>query len=204
MDEKQQYSIKVTRVIEGHEPFEFRSLFRYWPDTALPLSLETSSSTSSAASASSSLGGGINPSSTSSSLSNGGGGGGSLSGSSSTTSAAAAVNGRGGDQAVIVNAMSAMMKSFSLTSMVKSSSPTTSFDASLLAANPQLAADAQLVDDGKAHKQIWYAHSGDIHRLAELHYGEFHSADCYLVDYKYAVNRVEKHILYYWMVCLST
>lgn len=163
LDERQQYSIKVTRVLEGVEPIEFRALFQHWPDTASLLEPKTPSSSS------------MN------STSSGSGSGGSTSLSTST---------------------SALAKSFSLTSIAKSSGPT-SFDATLLHANPQLASDSQLVDDGAGPKQVWFAQSGELQRLAESYYGEFHSANCYLVHYKYAVNRVDKHILYYWIVRFS-
>ena len=172
IDEKQQYSIKVTRVIEAHEPLEFRALFQNWPDLSSSSSslLETSSSTSSA-------------------TSNGAANVAGISGGSSSTMVGSSMS----------SMTSALSKSFSLTSIAKSTP--TSFDATLLAANPSLAADSQLVDDGKSFKQLWFAHNGEIHKLAENCYGEFHSADFYLVHYKYVVNRVEKHILYYWIVC---
>jgi hypothetical protein len=173
IDEKQQYSIKVTRVIEAHEPLEFRALFQNWPDLSSSSSsslLETSSSTSSATS-----NGAVNVAG--------------ISGGSSSTMVGSSMS----------SMTSALSKSFSLTSIAKSTP--TSFDATLLAANPSLAADSQLVDDGKSFKQLWFAHNGEIHKLAENCYGEFHSTDCYLVHYKYVVNRVEKHILYYWIVC---
>jgi hypothetical protein len=76
----------------------------------------------------------------------------------------------------------------------------TYFDAALMHANPQLAAESQMLDDGKAFKEIWAAHGFDLHRLADSRYGEFRSGDCYIVHYKYKVNGAERHIIYYWIV----
>ncbi len=79
----------------------------------------------------------------------------------------------------------------------------TYFDAALMHANPQLAAESQMLDDGKASKEIWYVQSFDIHKLNEARHGEFRSGDCYIIHYTYRVNNSEKHILYYWIVRFS-
>ncbi len=76
----------------------------------------------------------------------------------------------------------------------------TYFDAALMHANPQLAAELQMLDDGKSFKEIWYIQGGDMHKLNETRHGEFRSGDCYIVHYKYNVNSSEKNILYYWIV----
>lgn len=152
IDERSQYTMRVSRVIEGHEPIEFRSLFQHWSCDGSP---------------------------------------GSAPGDPAPPPPTAAAS---------TSAVSLLSKNLSLTSIAKSTP--TSFDAtSLLAANPQLAAETQLVDDGKSpHKRVWCVYQGDLHELAESYYGEFHSADCYLVHYKYFVGRAQKHILYFWIV----
>ena len=67
---------------------------------------------------------------------------------------------------------------------------------------PQISSDLQMVDDGKGFKEIWFVQNYDIHKLNDSKYGEFHSADCYIIHYKYYVNLIEKNILYYWIVIL--
>lgn len=73
-------------------------------------------------------------------------------------------------------------------------------------ANPQLAADSQMLDDGKGHKEIWIAQKTDIMKLneKEARFGHFYTAECYIIHYSYKVNSVEKHILYYWIVRIAT
>lgn len=82
----------------------------------------------------------------------------------------------------------------------------TYFDAALMHANPQLAADSQMLDDGKGHKEIWIAQKTDIMKLneKEARFGHFYTAECYIIHYSYKVNSVEKHILYYWIVRIAT
>lgn len=57
-----------------------------------------------------------------------------------------------------------------------------------------------MIDDAKGTKEIWYVQNFDIHQLDETKYGEFHSGDCYIIHYKYTLEKTEKHILYYWIV----
>ena len=128
-DEKLQNSIKVTRVIEGAEPAEFRALFNRWSDN---------------------------------------------------------------------NETKGMGRTYSQNSVAKTLP--TKFDASTLHKNHQIAADSQMVDDGRGFKEVWYVQKFDIYKMDESRYGEFHSGDCYIVHYKYMVEEKEKHILYYWIV----
>lgn len=155
-DEKQQNSIKVTRVIEGGEPVEFRALFNRWCDSNELKAIN---------------GSGVN--------SGGGGGGGSV----------GVGLGVGGNSGKTLNSIAKTVQ--------------TKFDAELLHSNPQLAAESQLVDDARGTKQIWFVHNFDIHKLNEAKFGEFHSGDCYIVHYRYNVNKTEKDILYYWIVSLN-
>jgi hypothetical protein len=59
-------------------------------------------------------------------------------------------------------------------------------------------------DDGKnGIKKVWFINKFDIHELDEKKYGEFHTGDCYIVEYTYKMNNCEKTILYYWIVRIS-
>ena len=49
-------------------------------------------------------------------------------------------------------------------------------------------------------QQIYYIQKFDLHKLPEQNYGEFHSGDSYIIDYKFKSNDKETHILYYWLV----
>ena len=135
LDERQQSSIKVARVIDGFEPAEFRALFNRWPESSELTKYGTSS------------------------------------------------------------------RAANSTAVVAKTVPTY-FDAALMHANPQLAAESQMLDDGKGLKEIWYVQNFELHKLSESRFGEFYSGDCYIVLYKYRVNNVEKQILYYWIVRL--
>ncbi len=77
------------------------------------------------------------------------------------------------------------------------------YDANVLHANHQLAAESQMIDDGKGFKEIWYIHDSEMNKLNESKYGEFVTNKCYIVHYKYMLNDSEKHIIYYWIVRLS-
>lgn len=74
------------------------------------------------------------------------------------------------------------------------------FDASVLHSNHHIAAESQLIDDGKGFKQIWYIHNFDLHKLDSTKYSEFYTGDCYIIHYKYKLDNIEKHIFYYWIV----
>ena len=128
-DERQQNLIKVTRVIDGCEPVEFKALFNRWPEN---------------------------------------------------------------------NETKGLGRTYNINTIAKTIQA--KFDSSVLHTNHQLAAESQMVDDGKGFKQIYYVQNFDIHKLDESKYGEFYSGDCYIVHYKYSVNQQEKHILYYWIV----
>ena len=128
-DERQQSAIKVTRVIDGSEPVEFRALFNRWPET---------------------------------------------------------------------NEQKGLGRSHSSNSVAKTVQAR--FDASILHANHQLAAESQMFDDGKDFKEIWFVQNFNLTKMNETKFGEFHSGDCYIVHYQYKINNTEKHILYYWIV----
>ena len=130
-DERQQSLIKVTRVIDGCEPVEFKSLFNRWPEP---------------------------------------------------------------------NETKGLGRTFSVNTLAKTVA--TKFDASVMHSNHQLAAESQMVDDGKGFKEIWYIKNFNIELLDESKHGEFHSGDCYIIHYKYMLNNTEKHILYYWIVII--
>lgn len=128
-DEKQQNAIKVTRVIDGGEPIEFKALFNQWPE---------------------------------------------------------------------LNESKGLGRTFCVNSIAKTLQ--SKFDASVLHSNHQIAAESQMVDDGKGFKQIWFVSNFNIHELDPSKYSEFHTGDCYIIHYKYKLDNIEKHILYYWIV----
>ncbi len=93
-----------------------------------------------------------------------------------------------------------LARPYSINSIAKS--PQAKYDASLLHSNHQLAADSQMVDNGKGVKEIWVVKNFDIESLSQSKYGQFNSGDCYIIHYKYQLNNSEKHIFYYWIVSL--
>lgn len=63
----------------------------------------------------------------------------------------------------------------------------------------------KMVDDGKSFAQVWYIKDdSEFEKLPTAAFGTFHSSECYIIHYKYSVNSIEKHILYYWIGRKST
>lgn len=75
------------------------------------------------------------------------------------------------------------------------------FEASILHANPQLAAELQMIDDGSGSKKIWLINNSNISLLQDSKHGQFNSSNCYVIEYKYLVNAIDKYIIFYWIVC---
>ena len=74
------------------------------------------------------------------------------------------------------------------------------FEASILHANPQLAAELQMIDDGSGSKKIWLISNSNISLLQDSKHGQFNSSNCYVIEYKYLVNGIDKYIIFYWIV----
>ena len=75
------------------------------------------------------------------------------------------------------------------------------FEAHVLNANIQLAAELQMVDDGSGSKKIWNIDNNlVISLLDDSKHGQFHSSNCYVIQYKYLVDGVDRFIIFYWIV----
>ncbi|KAG2468053.1 advillin [Polypterus senegalus] len=72
------------------------------------------------------------------------------------------------------------------------------FDVSLLHAQPVVAAQERLVDDGKGKVDIWRIENLELAPIAREWHGFFYGGDCYLVLYTYEINGRESYILYIW------
>lgn len=84
----------------------------------------------------------------------------------------------------------------------------TKFDAATMHANPQLAMETGMVDDGSGTKKIWRVEcKEDACSLVELekkYLGQLYGGDCYVILYTYLYNRQERYIIYYWLGKRST
>ncbi|CAG2120301.1 unnamed protein product, partial [Medioppia subpectinata] len=69
------------------------------------------------------------------------------------------------------------------------------FDPTILHENHVLAAETQMVDDGKAQKQIFRVKEFDLIEVPKEDFGKFYSGDCYLIIYSGA----KTTIIYYWL-----
>ncbi|CAB1317758.1 unnamed protein product, partial [Coregonus sp. 'balchen'] len=74
------------------------------------------------------------------------------------------------------------------------------FDASTLHSNNNMAAQHNMVDDGKGKVQIWRVEDGDKVAVDPSSYGQFYGGDCYLILYSYRPGGREQHIIYTWSV----
>uniref|UniRef100_A0A8C8LY24 Macrophage-capping protein n=1 Tax=Oncorhynchus tshawytscha TaxID=74940 RepID=A0A8C8LY24_ONCTS len=72
------------------------------------------------------------------------------------------------------------------------------FDASTLHSNNNMAAQHNMVDDGKGKVQIWRVEDGDKVAVDPSSYGQFYGGDCYLILYSYRLGGREQHIIYTW------
>ncbi|XP_038820144.1 gelsolin-like [Salvelinus namaycush] len=72
------------------------------------------------------------------------------------------------------------------------------FDASTLHSNNNMAAQHNMVDDGKGKVQIWRVEVGDKVAVDPSSYGQFYGGDCYLILYSYRLGGREQHIIYTW------
>lgn len=70
------------------------------------------------------------------------------------------------------------------------------FDPTVLHENHAMAAETQMVDDGKGDKQVFRIKSFDAIEVPKEEFGKFFSGDSYIVIYKYGSGNV---IIYYWI-----
>lgn len=72
------------------------------------------------------------------------------------------------------------------------------FDATLLHAQPELAAQERMVDNGNGKVEVWRVENLELVSVEYRWHGFFYGGDCYLVLYTYEVNRKPHYILYIW------
>ncbi|KAJ6628991.1 hypothetical protein lerEdw1_014697, partial [Lerista edwardsae] len=72
------------------------------------------------------------------------------------------------------------------------------FDAALLHAQPELAAQERMVDNGDGKVEVWRVENLELVPVDHRWHGFFYGGDCYLVLYTYEVNRKLQYILYIW------
>uniref|UniRef100_A0A8C8SIQ7 Advillin n=1 Tax=Pelusios castaneus TaxID=367368 RepID=A0A8C8SIQ7_9SAUR len=72
------------------------------------------------------------------------------------------------------------------------------FDATLLHARPELAAQERMVDNGEGKVEVWRIENLELVPVEQRWHGFFYGGDCYLVLYTYAVNHKPRYILYIW------
>ncbi|XP_069087021.1 advillin [Pleurodeles waltl] len=89
-----------------------------------------------------------------------------------------------------------MGKTYSMSKIAKVSQE--KFDASLMHAKPELAAQERMVDDGSGKLEVWRIEDLELVPIEHEWYGFFYGGDCYLVLYTYEVNRKPHYILYIW------
>ena len=75
----------------------------------------------------------------------------------------------------------------------------TSFDAATLHANRALAAQTQMLDDGRGEKEVWRVHEQELLSVTEAEHGTFLDGDCYVVLYRYRAGGTTRQVLYYWL-----
>uniref|UniRef100_A0A674I8M5 Advillin n=1 Tax=Terrapene triunguis TaxID=2587831 RepID=A0A674I8M5_9SAUR len=72
------------------------------------------------------------------------------------------------------------------------------FDATLLHARPELAAQERMVDNGEGKVEVWRIENLELAPVESQWHGFFYGGDCYLVLYTYGVNHQPRYILYIW------
>ncbi|KAE8626728.1 hypothetical protein XENTR_v10006726 [Xenopus tropicalis] len=72
------------------------------------------------------------------------------------------------------------------------------FDTSLLHANPAVAAQERMVDDGSGKVEVWRIENLELVPVETQWHGYFYGGDCYLVLYTYHVNKKAHHVVYIW------
>uniref|UniRef100_A0A8D0GKU7 Advillin n=1 Tax=Sphenodon punctatus TaxID=8508 RepID=A0A8D0GKU7_SPHPU len=72
------------------------------------------------------------------------------------------------------------------------------FDVTLLHAQPELAAQERMVDNGEGTVEVWRIENLELVPVEYQWHGFFYGGDCYLVLYTYEVNHRRCYILYIW------
>ncbi|NXO33220.1 VILI protein, partial [Locustella ochotensis] len=72
------------------------------------------------------------------------------------------------------------------------------FDATTLHAQPQMAAQQKMVDDGSGEVEVWRVENNELVPVEKKWLGHFYGGDCYLVLYTYFVGPKVNRIIYIW------
>ncbi|XP_038159441.1 advillin [Cyprinodon tularosa] len=72
------------------------------------------------------------------------------------------------------------------------------FDASLMHAMPEVAAQERMVDNGGGQVEVWRVENLELAPVDPKGYGYFYGGDCYLILYTYLVNNKKCYLLYMW------
>ncbi|NWV34362.1 VILI protein, partial [Grantiella picta] len=72
------------------------------------------------------------------------------------------------------------------------------FDATMLHAKPQMAAEQKMVDDGSGEVEVWRVENNELVPVEKKWLGHFYGGDCYLVLYTYSVGPKVNRIIYLW------
>ncbi|KAK5912285.1 hypothetical protein CesoFtcFv8_002177 [Champsocephalus esox] len=72
------------------------------------------------------------------------------------------------------------------------------FDASLMHAMPEVAAQERMVDNGSGEVEIWRIEDLELVLVDPSWHGYFYGGDCYLILYTYLVNNKKSYLLYMW------
>ncbi|KAK5872261.1 hypothetical protein PBY51_012977 [Eleginops maclovinus] len=72
------------------------------------------------------------------------------------------------------------------------------FDASLMHAMPEVAAQERMVDNGSGEMEVWRIEDLELVAVDPQWYGYFYGGDCYLILYTYLVNNKKSYLLYIW------
>ncbi|XP_061419369.1 advillin-like [Lethenteron reissneri] len=72
------------------------------------------------------------------------------------------------------------------------------FDAKMLHASPELAAEQRMVDDGTGTTEVWRIEDLEMVAVDKRRHGQFYGGDCYLVLYTYERNNKPSYMLYMW------
>uniref|UniRef100_UPI00358FAFE8 villin-1-like isoform X1 n=2 Tax=Myxine glutinosa TaxID=7769 RepID=UPI00358FAFE8 len=72
------------------------------------------------------------------------------------------------------------------------------FDTKSLHAQPSLAAEHRMVDDGSGKVEVWRIEDLELQPVEKRHFGQFYGGDCYLILYTYIRNNKPSYVLYIW------
>jgi len=72
------------------------------------------------------------------------------------------------------------------------------FDATSMHAEPQLAAQHRMVDDGSGDVEIWRIEGSELVAVNKKSYGQFYGGDCYVILYTYENAGRKQYIVYFW------